>query len=99
VNLSGDVIHQNQEDTNAYYGKNVTYDEILSGHVHAPASADQFEHTVAQICPGGQANQAGLHQVRSHGSTREHRRLRTACVLFVFLPAVSSWWGREHMIG
>jgi SH3 domain-containing YSC84-like protein 1 len=49
VDLTGDVVNQNHEDTDAYYGKNVPYETILSGGVQAPASATTFRHSVAQL--------------------------------------------------
>lgn len=49
ADLSGDVVNQKQDDTDAYYGKNVTFESVLHGAVPAPASASTFEHTVAQL--------------------------------------------------
>jgi lipid-binding SYLF domain-containing protein len=49
VDLSGDVVNQKQDDTNAYYGKDTTFESVLHGQVRAPASASAFEQTVAQV--------------------------------------------------
>jgi lipid-binding SYLF domain-containing protein len=49
VDLSGDVVNQNQADTDAYYGKSAPFESILHGSVPAPASASPFEHTVSQV--------------------------------------------------
>src|SRR5580698_9902910 len=38
IDLTGDVIHQNTDDTKAYYGKDLPYREILGGGVPVPAS-------------------------------------------------------------
>ena len=39
VDLTGDEVHQNSEDTRAYYGKDIPYRTILSGAVPTPPSA------------------------------------------------------------
>ncbi len=50
IDLSGDVVHQNQDDTNAYYGgKSVTYQSILSGSVPTPPGAEHFVATCNQL--------------------------------------------------
>jgi len=49
VDLSGDVVNQNQSDTNTYYGRSETFQSILHGQLPAPAAAAPFEHTVAQL--------------------------------------------------
>jgi len=49
VDLSGDVVNQNQSDTNTYYGRSETFQSILHGQVPVPAAAAPFEHTVAQL--------------------------------------------------
>ena len=59
IDLSGDVVNQNHEDTDAYYGRNVTFDSILNGHVTAPADARTFEHTVAQLFHADSHDHAG----------------------------------------
>ncbi len=50
VDLTGDVVNQNQEDTRAYYGgKDIPYETILSGGVPTPASAQHFVQTVSEL--------------------------------------------------
>ncbi len=49
VDLSGDVVNQNHEDTYAYYGRSVTHQAILSGEVQAPPSAAPFRHAVSEL--------------------------------------------------
>ncbi len=49
VDLTGDVVNQNQDDTRTYYGGDVPYQKILSGSVPTPASARHFIFTVNQM--------------------------------------------------
>src|SRR6195952_2913216 len=42
VDLTGDVVNQNQDDTKAYYGKDVPFQTILTGGVPTPESARHF---------------------------------------------------------
>jgi lipid-binding SYLF domain-containing protein len=49
VDLTGDVVNQNHDDTDAYYGSNTPYQTILSGAVNAPASAAPFQHAIAEL--------------------------------------------------
>ena len=49
IDLTGDVVNQNQEDTRTYYGKDVTYETILTGGVPTPAGAEHFIRTVSQL--------------------------------------------------
>jgi lipid-binding SYLF domain-containing protein len=58
VDLTGDEVHQNSEDTRAYYGKDIPYRTILSGEVPTPASAHSFEATVNQMFRRGRADKA-----------------------------------------
>jgi len=58
VDLSGDVVTQDKDDSNTYYGKSTTFESILHGNVNAPAAASNFEHTVAQIFGGSPADNA-----------------------------------------
>ena len=55
VDLTGDVVNQNQDDTRAYYGADVPYQKILSGSVPTPASAKSFVFTVNQMFRRGKA--------------------------------------------
>jgi lipid-binding SYLF domain-containing protein len=49
LDLTGDYINQNKEDTKAFYGKDIPYSEILSGKVHTPPAARNFVATVSQM--------------------------------------------------
>lgn len=49
LDLSGDVVNQNMEDTHAYYGHDVTYQQILDGNVHVHPSAEPFIHAVSEL--------------------------------------------------
>ena len=49
VDLTGDVLNQNQDDTKAYYGDAIPYQDILSGKVHTPLGARHFVRTVAEL--------------------------------------------------
>jgi SH3 domain-containing YSC84-like protein 1 len=58
VDLTGDVVHQNTDDTKVYYGKDIPYQTILSGAVPAPPSAAHFEATVNEMFRRGRADRA-----------------------------------------
>jgi SH3 domain-containing YSC84-like protein 1 len=58
VDLTGDEVHQNSEDTRAYYGKDIPYRTILSGEVPTPAGARHFEATVNEMFRRGRAEKA-----------------------------------------
>jgi len=49
VDLTGDVVHQNHEDTAAFYGREIPFQEVLSGSVPTPPSADHFVRTVSEL--------------------------------------------------
>jgi lipid-binding SYLF domain-containing protein len=49
INLSGDVVNQNQDDTIAYYGHDVSYEKILDGDVKPHASSEHFLRTVSEM--------------------------------------------------
>jgi SH3 domain-containing YSC84-like protein 1 len=49
VDLTGDVVNQNQDDTREYYGKDVSYEKILTGGVPVPPSSQHFVRTVNQL--------------------------------------------------
>ena len=49
IDLTGDVVNQNQDDTRKYYGKDLHYESILTGGVAVPASAIHFVRTVAEL--------------------------------------------------
>jgi len=56
VDLTGDVVHQNTADTEAYYGKDLPYKTILSGAIPTPPSAHHFVATVNQLFRRGRAH-------------------------------------------
>jgi SH3 domain-containing YSC84-like protein 1 len=49
IDLTGDVVNQNQEDTRSYYGHDISYERILTGGVPTPPSAEHFVRTVNQL--------------------------------------------------
>jgi lipid-binding SYLF domain-containing protein len=49
VDLTGDVVNQNKNDMKAFYGHDVTYQQVLSGAVPPPPAAAQFETAVSQM--------------------------------------------------
>jgi lipid-binding SYLF domain-containing protein len=53
VDLTGDVVNQNQDDTKAYYGKDIPFETILSGGVPTPLSSRHFVQTVSQMFRAG----------------------------------------------
>ena len=48
IDLNGAVFKQNGDDTAAYYGHNIPFQQILDGHVATPAGARNFVHIVAR---------------------------------------------------
>jgi SH3 domain-containing YSC84-like protein 1 len=55
ADLTGDEVHQNTADTEAYYGKDLPYRTILSGAVPTPASAHHFVATVNELFRRGES--------------------------------------------
>jgi lipid-binding SYLF domain-containing protein len=49
IDLTGDVVNQNQADTTAYYGKELPYETILTGGVPVPEGSKHFVATVSQL--------------------------------------------------
>jgi lipid-binding SYLF domain-containing protein len=49
VDLNGDVVNQNIDDTEAYYGRDVSYAKILAGDVHVRPSSVHFVRTVNEL--------------------------------------------------
>jgi SH3 domain-containing YSC84-like protein 1 len=49
VDLTGDVVNQNQNDTTTYYGKDLSYETILTGGVPVPADSQHFVRTVNEM--------------------------------------------------
>lgn len=48
INLSGDSVSQNQEDTDTYYGRHYSFHQILAGEVAVPRDARPFVESVAR---------------------------------------------------
>jgi len=49
VDLNGDVVNQNLNDTQTYYGQDISYEKILSGRVPVPPGAVHFVRTVNEL--------------------------------------------------
>jgi lipid-binding SYLF domain-containing protein len=49
VDLTGDVVNQNGGDTSVFYGKDIPFQEILSGSVPTPSAAHHFIATVNEM--------------------------------------------------
>jgi lipid-binding SYLF domain-containing protein len=49
VDLTGDVVNQNQDDTRTYYGQDIPYQRVLSGSIPTPPSAHHFVATVNEM--------------------------------------------------
>jgi lipid-binding SYLF domain-containing protein len=49
VDLTGDVVHQNTDDTKTYYGSDITFESILGGTVPVKPSSQHFVRTVNQL--------------------------------------------------
>ena len=56
VDLTGDEVHQNSKDTEAFYGQDYGYAKIFSGSVATPAAARHFVKTVNELFRKGRAN-------------------------------------------
>lgn len=48
INLSGDSVSKNAQDTREEYGANIPFERILHGDVPTPPNARRFVHTVAR---------------------------------------------------
>ena len=57
IDVTGDEVNQNQKDTEGYYGKDVSYEKVLSGSVPTPAGAAHFVSTVNELFKRGKANE------------------------------------------
>jgi lipid-binding SYLF domain-containing protein len=55
LDLTGDFINQNKEDTAAYYGSDIHYSDILSGATPIHASARPFVTAVSRLFREGRA--------------------------------------------
>jgi lipid-binding SYLF domain-containing protein len=49
VDLNGDVVNQNGDDTAEYYGHDIPYERVLGGGVPTPPSAIHFVRTVSEL--------------------------------------------------
>jgi lipid-binding SYLF domain-containing protein len=49
IDLTGDVVNQNMDDTRAYYGSDVSYETILHGAVPVKPSSAHFVRTVSEL--------------------------------------------------
>ena len=56
IDLNGDEVNQNTKDTEAFYGKDVTYEKVLSGGVPTPPEAQHLISTVNQLFRAGKTN-------------------------------------------
>ncbi len=54
IDLTGDEVHQNSKDTEAFYGSNLPYKQVLSGAVSTPEPAQHFVKTVNELFRKGQ---------------------------------------------
>jgi lipid-binding SYLF domain-containing protein len=57
LDLTGDYINQNKDDTAAYYGKDIHYSDILSGKTPVRASSRRFLAAVSKLFVEGKAAQ------------------------------------------
>jgi lipid-binding SYLF domain-containing protein len=55
LDLTGDYINQNKDDTAAYYGRDIHYSDILSGKTPVHPSARAFIRAVSQLFREGRA--------------------------------------------
>jgi lipid-binding SYLF domain-containing protein len=55
ISLDGSTLRPDKEDNQALYGSNVTQQDILTGKVKAPASADALYSALNQYSAGGHA--------------------------------------------
>ncbi len=59
VDLSGDEIHQNTKDTEAFYGKDIPYQTILNGGTPTPAAARPFVREITRVFGGVSKHKQG----------------------------------------
>ena len=52
IDLTGDEVNQNTKDTQAFYGKDIPYQTILSGTTPTPAAAQPFIREVTRVFGG-----------------------------------------------
>lgn len=56
IDLNGDSVSKNGDDTRAEYGADIPFQTILSGHTPTPPNARNFVHTVAKYFVVSRAN-------------------------------------------
>ena len=57
IDLTGDVVHQNTDDTKVFYGSDIPFQKILAGDVPTPESARHFVATVSQLFREGRSRE------------------------------------------
>jgi lipid-binding SYLF domain-containing protein len=55
IDLNGDEVHQNSKDTEAFYGSNISFHQILNGGVPTPPAARHFVRTCNELFRRGRA--------------------------------------------
>ena len=55
IDLNGDEVHQNTKDTEAFYGKDISFQTVLSGSVPTPPAAVHFVKTVNELFKEGRS--------------------------------------------
>jgi lipid-binding SYLF domain-containing protein len=55
IDLNGDEVHQNSKDTEALYGANISFHQILNGGVPVPPAAAHFVRTCNELFREGRA--------------------------------------------
>ena len=55
IDLNGDEVNQNTKDTEAFYGKDISYEKVLTGNVPTPPEAAHFISTVNEMFKAGRA--------------------------------------------
>lgn len=49
IDLAGDEVNQNKDATRTYYGKDISYETILTGGVPVPAGSEHFVHNANKL--------------------------------------------------
>jgi SH3 domain-containing YSC84-like protein 1 len=57
IDLTGDVVHQNTDDTRKFYGSDIPFQTILAGGVPTPAAARHFVATVNELFKEGRVRE------------------------------------------
>jgi lipid-binding SYLF domain-containing protein len=48
IDLTGTIVHQNTDATREFYGHDVSFEDVLRGHLTIPSAARHFVNTVAK---------------------------------------------------